>query len=93
MIEAMNETAHVAAAYGINLSEQDVDDWLKLVDGLNPEGMPSMRQDVLAQRKTEVEQFAGTIIRYGKKKNIDTPVNRILYDRITAIEKNYGREA
>lgn len=93
MIEAMNETARVAAAYGINLSEQDVDDWLKLVDGLNSEGMPSMRQDVLAQRKTEVEQFAGTIIRYGKKKNIDTPVNRILYERITAIENNYGREA
>ena len=38
----------------------------------NPDGMPSMRQDVLAKRPTEVEEFAGVVRQRAKKYGMPT---------------------
>ena len=51
------------------------------------EGKTSMLQDVLAGRKTEVELFAGEIIRLGKLYEIPTPCNQVLYDLIKIVEE------
>jgi 2-dehydropantoate 2-reductase len=51
--------------------------------------MPSMRQDGLLKRKSEVEQFAGTVISLAKKHNIDVPVNRWIYDTVKKMESAY----
>ena len=48
-----------------------------------------MRQDGLAHRRSEVEFFAGTVIRKAEKHGLDVPVNRELYQRITEMEKAY----
>ena len=40
-----------------------------------PKGMPSMRQDLKAGRRCELDLFAGTIRELGDKHGIDTPVN------------------
>ena len=81
MIAAMRETVAVANAEGINLSEEDVTTWTGIVDGLNPDGMPSMRQDDKAGRKTEIGLFGGTISSLGRKHNIATPVNDIFVEK------------
>lgn len=78
---AMEENAHlvgailVANAEGVDLSEKDLTDWVSVIDGLDPDGEPSMRQDSKAGRKTEVALFAGTICELGRKHDIATPVN------------------
>ena len=46
--------------------------------------MPSMRQDALAGRPTEVDLFAGTIREYGRRFGIPTPVNDRLFEQIRA---------
>lgn len=46
-----------------------------------------MAQDRIAQRKTEVEEFAGTICRLAVKHDIQVPQNDWLYQRIRDIEK------
>ena len=55
------------------------DNDVKFIDAMmptfNPEGMPSMRQDVLAKRPTEVEEFAGVVRQRGKKYGMPTPAN------------------
>ena len=56
---------------------------------LNGEGKPSMAQDVEAGRFSEVELFSGAVLQFGKKHNIDTPVNQSLYNKITSIESEY----
>jgi len=33
--------------------------------------------------------FAGTVVELGKKYNISTPVNQMLYDEIKKMEKNF----
>lgn len=89
MIAAMYEVAAVARAVGVGLTDDDVAYWLNIIDHLNPEGLPSLRQDVLARRPTEVELFSGTINRLGREHGVPTPVNERFYAAIKAIEAAY----
>ena len=89
MFAAMHEVITVAQREGIKLTEADFEGCVKVLCGLSPEGLPSMRQDAMAKRKSEVELFAGTIIRLGAKHNLPTPVNQRYYDIIKAMEAKY----
>lgn len=86
MVAAMEETRAVAVAEGVPLTEDDIAFWLDLTNQFADEGMPSMRQDLLAGRKTEVDLFAGTIRQLGDKHGIPTPVNDLLYKLIKGKE-------
>lgn len=88
-VAAMRETMAVARAEGVELTERDLNEMAALIASLDPAGMPSMAQDRIAQRPTEVEEFAGTIIRLAEHHDILVPQNRWLYDRIRAIEASW----
>ena len=45
-----------------------------------------MRQDGLQKRKSEVELFAGTVIKLADKHKIDVQVNKKIYETILKIE-------
>lgn len=89
MISAMREVMALSEKKGINLTEDDLNYWLKVLSTLSPAGKPSMRQDLEARRLSEVELFSGTVIKMGKEYNIQTPVNQELYDKIKLIESKY----
>lgn len=89
MIAAMQEARAVAAARGVQLHQADVDGWLELLAGFSPRGMPSMRQDMLAHRPTEVELFAGTIARLGRQAGVPTPVNDGFLQRILEMQAGW----
>mgnify|MGYP000618132455 FL=1 len=56
-----------------------------------PRNKPSTLQDILAGRKTEVDIFAGAVIRLGKEYGVPTPYNEFLYHAIRVLEaKNAG---
>jgi 2-dehydropantoate 2-reductase len=86
MKSAMQEVIALAKKAGINLVAEDVHIFDSLLATLSPQGKTSMLQDVEAGRKTEVEMFAGKVIALGKLYNVPVPVNRMLFDRIRAIE-------
>lgn len=89
MKSAMREALVLANAENVNVTEKDLKYYVDLIDTLNPNGMPSMRQDGLAKRKSELELFSGTILKLGKKHNIPTPVNQRIYEKILEIESLY----
>ncbi len=89
MIDAMKEVITLAEKENIKITEEDINYYVSLIDTLNPEGMPSMRYDGLHKRKSEVEIFAGTVLKYGKKHGIPTPINQDIYDRIIKLESKY----
>lgn len=86
---AMEEVVAIAQAEGIPLKEEHIQSAFDIIDTVDPEGMPSMRQDGLAKRPTEVELFAGTILAKSKQYGIPTPVNEELYKKVKEIEQTF----
>lgn len=89
LISAMREAKMLANLEGILISEEDLEQYIALMASLEPDAMPSMAQDRVNQRPSEVETFAGTVIRLGKKYQLQVPVNEYLYRRVMEIEADY----
>jgi 2-dehydropantoate 2-reductase len=87
--EAMTEVVTLAEASGIDLTQKDVQAFETMMATFSPLGKTSMLQDVEAKRKTEVDYFAGTVVEFGKKLNIPTPVNHVLHCIIKSKEQLY----
>lgn len=87
MLEAMKEVKRVADYQDVELTDGDIDSWMELLDTLDPDGRTSMCQDVMAGRKTEVDLFAGTMIRLAQEAGIQVPVNEFLYERLKELEQ------
>ncbi|MCC8152279.1 MAG: 2-dehydropantoate 2-reductase [Lachnospiraceae bacterium] len=84
-----DEVCRVAAARGIDISE------LSEIEKIKCPSLPSSKystlQDLEAGRHTEIEMFAGTLIRIGKQYHVATPFCEFAYETIKALEeKNDG---
>lgn len=89
MIDAQREVVAIASAQGVTLGEDAIERWLAVLDTLSPAGYTSMAQDVLANRPTEVETFAGEIVRLGEAAGIPVPVNTALLHLLRALDPRY----
>ncbi|KPU45461.1 2-dehydropantoate 2-reductase [Oxobacter pfennigii] len=86
MTSAAREVVLISQKMGINLNEKDIEEFVRVMNTLSSDGKTSMLQDVEAGRKTEVEMLAGTVCELGEKYNVDTPINRTLFNMIRTIE-------
>lgn len=89
MRSAMDEVRLVGEKEGILLTEAEREDSIALMRTLDPEAGPSMYQDRRAGRLSEVELFAGTVLKLGRRHGISTPVNQMIYDTVKQIEAAY----
>ena len=89
LIGAMEEVIEIGNAEGVALSQADIDYYVAILNTLDPDGVPSMRQDGIAKRKTEVDMFAGTVIDIAKKHGIEVPVNERIYKTVKEKEKDF----
>lgn len=89
MVAAMREVIAVARCEGIDIGEETLSEYVRMLGGLTPDAMPSMRQDRIMRRPSEVEMFSGTVASLAKKHGIYVPVNEYLYRRIKEIESEY----
>ena len=83
----MDEILELAWAEGVNLTEEDRDDIIEILVNFPPDKKMSMLQDYEAGRPIEIDEYAGEVVRLGKKHGIPTPANEILYLAITARQK------
>ncbi len=83
----MREVVTLAKERNVNLDQQDIDNWYPVLNQLSPAGKTSMLQDIEANRKTEVELFAGKVIELGKEHGIPTPVNQTIFQIIRILEQ------
>jgi len=90
MEKAMHEVIDVAVAEGICLTEEDFRKDMQILRSLDPQNYPSMRQDAMARRPSEVELFAGTMLRIAAKHGIRVPVNERYYRVIREMEQRYS---
>jgi len=81
------EVAAVAKARGISIAEE-----FQLFVGAKPQARFSTLQDLDAKRHTEIDIFAGEMVRMGKELGVEVPYCEYTYHLIKALEeKNDGR--
>ncbi len=83
----MREVVALAEAKDINLTLKDIEEWYDILNKIGPDGKTSMLQDIEAGRTTEVDIFAGSVIRMGKELGIPTPVNTAVFQIIKTLEE------
>jgi 2-dehydropantoate 2-reductase len=96
--DLMAEGKAVAAAVGVALHD---DPWemnrLAVARGESDQGdyahPPSMLEDVLAHRQTEVDAITGALVREGARVGVPTPLNAAVYRLIKGKEESWKRAA
>ena len=84
----VSEVKQIAEKKGIKNLESLEEEAIQSLNKMCDEGKTSMLQDILALRPTEVDIFAGEVIRMGQEFGIKTPYNEVLYDLIKIKEEN-----
>ena len=80
--DLMDEAAAIGAALGV-AGVASLPQWAEgVILAAAPDNKTSMLQDVLANRPTEVDLFAQTLVRLGQKHNIPTPANQRVIDTL-----------
>ena len=85
----MLEVQKLARFEGVEISEKAKKEGMDIVMKQAPEAETSMLQDVKAHRKTEVEAFAGEVIKRAKKFGVDVPFSKKIYSLIKEKELSF----
>lgn len=86
------EGCAVAAAAGVGGLTEALDaEFENVVRGL-ADYYPSMAQDAMRRRTTEISALNGAIVRLGEKYGVPTPINLVLTELMECIQANYGRQ-
>ena len=91
MDEIIEEGKAVAAAIGIEM-EKDPAILLEESIEMALDHKPSMLQDVLAHRPTEIDQLNGGICRFGDELGVATPFNRSAWSLLRGLEASWELE-
>lgn len=83
---AMWEVIRIANRLGIDIGQNEIDRQNHTIGRLPYGNKPSTLQDLEAGKHTEVDMFAGTVVRLGKELGIETPVCEMFYHGIHLIE-------
>lgn len=90
MDRIIEEGKEVAAALGVEM-ETDPADLLEDSIEVAFEHKPSMLQDVLAERATEIDMLNGGIVRFGEETGVPTPLNRTAWALVRGLEASWQR--
>jgi 2-dehydropantoate 2-reductase len=87
-LAAVKEAIDVAQASGIRLNVTDPEEpWIKAAAGLPAQFKASMLQSLEKGSITEVDYVNGSVVRWGQKCGVPTPVNRTLVACLKGIER------
>ena len=85
----LEEVKNVAEKHGVKNLENYKEEVFMLANSVADDGITSMLQDIISERKTEVDIFSGEIIKLGKKYQIKTTCNEEIYTKIKEMEREF----
>lgn len=87
-VAAIQEGIDVAKAAGVKLKSEDPEyPWYAASEGIPETFKTSILQSLELKRPTEIDFINGSVVEWGKKFGIPTPVNRTLVTCVKGIEK------
>jgi 2-dehydropantoate 2-reductase len=87
---AVQEAVKILKRKRVKLAYDDPIQKVESVCKATSANISSMLQDVLNNKRTEIDFINGAIVRQGKALGIPTPVNGVLADLVRTIEASYG---
>ncbi|WMJ87102.1 ketopantoate reductase family protein [Anaerocolumna sp. MB42-C2] len=87
--KAMWEVITIANRLGIDLGEEDIKHQELTIQNLPFANKPSSLQDLDNGRMTEIEMFAGKVVKLGEELGIETPLNWVFYHGIKVCEEKF----
>lgn len=85
-VEIANEVADIAGACGVRVDKTRIVSKIDTALAVNPFHKPSMLQDRLACRRSEIEAISGAVVSIAEAHRLDAPLNRAMADLVRAIE-------
>ena len=85
--QLLAESLKVASEIGINIPYDNHLEKVIQVSRNTSQNNSSMLQDILAGRRTEINQINGAIVTYGDQCGVETPVNKMLTELVMSIEQ------
>ena len=82
----LTEGYRLSQKMGIVLESDCVDTAMQLIDSYPFETTPSLARDVWEGKPSELEYQNGTIVKLGKRYEVDTPINDFIYRCILPME-------
>jgi 2-dehydropantoate 2-reductase len=83
------EAAAVAQAKGVRLAYDDPVQWVSDFAGKIPNARPSMYQDLLAGRRSEIDSIQGGVVAEGSKLGVPTPTCALMVQLVKALEAKH----
>lgn len=84
--ELYTEIYTVGKAAGVKLPTDIVARTMKAVDGFPAESTSSLTRDVWEGKPSEIEYQNGTVVKFGQKYGVPTPINKFVYHSILPME-------
>jgi 2-dehydropantoate 2-reductase len=85
----IREAAAVAAAKGIELAYDDPVQWVSVFAGKIPDARPSMYQDLLAGRRSEIDSIQGGVVAEGQQLGVPTPTCALMVQLVKSLEAKH----
>ena len=86
MTELIREIFVLSQHLKINIEPEFPDKLISVIDTYPHETTSSLTRDVWDGKPSEIEYQNGTVVRFGEKYGVDTPVNRFVYNCILPME-------
>ncbi|CAH6819239.1 2-dehydropantoate 2-reductase [Vibrio chagasii] len=88
----IEELTQVMQAEGISCSFDELETNVNKVIQATAKNNSSMKQDMLYQRKTEIDFITGHLIKTANKHQIEVPVNQKLFDQVKEQENSWNHQ-
>lgn len=78
--DILYEVANVAAAEGVIISEETLDEWIDFAHDVDPGAYSSLHYDMTHGKRMELEALHGTVVRKADEHGVDVPATRAVYE-------------
>jgi 2-dehydropantoate 2-reductase len=92
LVEALSEIVPLAAAVGVVLPGDAVEQTLAFTDGIPADGTTSMQRDIMEGRPSELDAQVGAVVRLGTRARVAVPVHRFMYAALLPLERRIRGE-